>query len=216
MTIDSAFLTEKFCRDFWVPLLTKGDFVEGDVPHERPPLWLQLLYIFQIKYLIILTIIAAVLAGLIVYTCNSGARNYRLGGDEEKYFFWEGTISALIDDITARCLASSFVGDNCAIFNTLVNRRYATVVKGNTSELKKVVSCKNFVFGEGDGRRDPLLALEMLVQKFPKCISIRQYFSGRIRMLELHAATDKDNMTRKGEKWLCDCEATDAEKFAQP
>lgn len=46
----SAFLTETFCKTFWIPFLKEGKIVEASIPPEPAPLWIRLLYVFQLRY----------------------------------------------------------------------------------------------------------------------------------------------------------------------
>jgi pimeloyl-ACP methyl ester carboxylesterase len=46
----SAFLNAEFCRKFWLPFLSDGTVVEGSAQPEPTRWWLQLLYVFRIKY----------------------------------------------------------------------------------------------------------------------------------------------------------------------
>jgi hypothetical protein len=48
----SAFLTRDFCEKYWVPFLRDGSIIEDDARAEPPPWWLQLVRVFQPRYLV--------------------------------------------------------------------------------------------------------------------------------------------------------------------
>ncbi len=50
------FLSQEFCRKYWVPYLSSGTIVENDEGTERPPWWLWTVSTFQIKYVLLVTV----------------------------------------------------------------------------------------------------------------------------------------------------------------
>jgi small GTP-binding protein len=53
----SAFLDREFCRKYWAPFLRDGEIIEDDQEAERPPFWLRAVSAFQIRYVLLITII---------------------------------------------------------------------------------------------------------------------------------------------------------------
>jgi hypothetical protein len=46
----SQYLTEEFCKKFWVPFFRDGKIIEGDLVAEAPPPWISIFSIVRIKY----------------------------------------------------------------------------------------------------------------------------------------------------------------------
>ncbi|CAH2402715.1 hypothetical protein MES5069_350017 [Mesorhizobium escarrei] len=67
----SDFVDEDFCRKYWVPFLSDGRIVPGDLP-EPAPFWLRLLSAFPIKY-VFLSAVGALLA-IAVWVAMKGAK----------------------------------------------------------------------------------------------------------------------------------------------
>ena len=57
----SMFLTDDFCKKFWIPFFLHGTQVEGDKIHKQPPLWLRLVSVFKVKYVVPLVLLAMLL-----------------------------------------------------------------------------------------------------------------------------------------------------------
>lgn len=59
------FLNAEFCENRWVKILAredKEDIEDGDVPAWSPPLWVQLISIFKIKYILLVVLVSAAIA----------------------------------------------------------------------------------------------------------------------------------------------------------
>lgn len=194
------FLSAAFCKKFWVPFLVHGHIVRADTDAEAPRLWLRFLSIFRIKYLILGCIAALIFAFMVARSCGSTG-TYQLGNDGDHYYFWSGTISALMDDVQDRC-TFSWLGDQSFLMRNLAGRRYATIARSEADQLKKIVSCQNFKYNESRRSSDPLQALEQLRERFPACISVNEPHPGNIELLARQAS-----MTQMGLHWLCDCDA---------
>ena len=58
------FLNPSFCKDYWVPFLEDGTIVEAAKKPEDPPVWLEALSLFKIKYILVG---ALLIAGVLAY-----------------------------------------------------------------------------------------------------------------------------------------------------
>jgi hypothetical protein len=44
------YLTDEFCKEFWIPFFQSGEIREGDVVDGAPPIWIRLLALARLKY----------------------------------------------------------------------------------------------------------------------------------------------------------------------
>lgn len=202
------FLSSSFCKKFWVPFLRDGTIVRAATEAESPKLWLRVLSFFRIKYVVLAALAAAIFAASVSITCGLSGSGYRFGEDDHRFFYWTGTITALLHDTQDRCALASIVGDQSRMTRLLARRQFATVERSDSDQVKSTVSCANFRYGQGASERDPVRALELIGEKFPNCVSVRRTPSGGIEML---ARTE--NMTRVRDRWLCDCSPEKADEF---
>jgi len=64
----SQFLTDEFCKKFWIPFFANGTIVEADKNPTRPPIYIRILSRFRLKY------VAISLAGFLIIFAFEGAR----------------------------------------------------------------------------------------------------------------------------------------------
>lgn len=53
----SQYLSEEFCKKFWVPFFKSGKIIEGDLVDEKPPFWIQFVSVVRIKYIVLLLLV---------------------------------------------------------------------------------------------------------------------------------------------------------------
>lgn len=56
----SQFLTEEFCKKFWVPFFKSGTIVEGDLYDETPPFWIRFISGGWLKYVFLSVILLVI------------------------------------------------------------------------------------------------------------------------------------------------------------
>jgi len=207
------FLSACFCKKFWVPFLRDGTVVRGATEAEPSRLWLRALSFLRIKYIVVVALAAATFATSLSVTCGFTGSGYKFGEDGQPFYFWSGTISALLQDAQDRCALASIVGDQSRIMKLLARREFATVERSDSDQLKSTVSCVNFKYGQATSERDPVRALELLGERFPNCAIVRRTPSGGIETL---ARTDNTkHMTKVKGRWLCDCSREKVEEFGR-
>jgi hypothetical protein len=161
------FLTAEFCEQFWIPELEGKDEVKGDIKYEPAPLWVQLIWIFKIKYFVSAAAILLLLV-LISRAVFGSAYSYSLGQDGAKNFYWNAVVTQMVRDAGAVCPLPRAICSRPGLSRFLTQRRFINVAEFD-DELKAIVSCSNF----GWQGNDPPAAIEAFASRFPQCVDLR-------------------------------------------
>lgn len=185
----SAFLNADFCRQCWIPVL-RGDAPAFNDAPEKPPWWLQLLSVLQVKY-IVLALIALWIASLV---CRAPAREaFVPTGDVH---FAGEQISRLVAEAEAPCGAWCPERLQCTrcMRTTAMESAVERLVQCRPRELRLVY-------------RDPTVALERLSSGPIPCLEVSGVEQGRLEVKVDRSRADELPVPGGNSIWACGCNA---------
>ena len=206
----SDFLKKSFCNKFWVPFLRNGTIVAGDRHAVSPPVWVQLVSIFKIKYLIAAILLLVLLWGGARVLWGPESYSYELNG---KFSHWNAPVSQMLRDVNRPCWLPSALCRMRVLTSLITGREFkplATIDGG----LKDIVSCRPFRYpaSVGETTTNPADALRALGRQFPECV-VAEETSNQISIV-----MRSENMTpvlRPGHDtaYLCGCDSNAVHDF---
>lgn len=210
------FLNQKFCNDFWVPFLRDGSIKQGDIPAKMPGISIRLLSIFKVKYPIFgsTLLLCAYLLLRILYLPDPISYNF---GNEAKFTYWDSDFTNLLRSASESCPLPAPLCSKASVVRAITERRYVRATKIEDDVIKKIVSCKNFVFPPTGSlpSRDPVAAITALSVAFPACLKTE--VSEVSDSMEIEADVEKMKyVPRSGGKsgvYLCECSAAEHQSF---
>jgi putative serine esterase DUF676 len=201
----SYFMTDSFCRKFWIPRLLSEynaeddneSIVEGDTSPKSPPWWVRLISLVKIKYLV--SAVAIILFGIWMLRALFGSSfGYSLGQDTAQTFYWNAVVTQMVRDTGAVCPLPRAICSRPGLSLFLTQRRYVNVAEFD-DKLKNVVSCSNFSW-KGN---DPATAIEAFAASFPQCVQLK--YEEDNNSFFLRARPDGLSQTNDGRTLSCGC-----------
>jgi pimeloyl-ACP methyl ester carboxylesterase len=164
----SGFLTETFCRKFWIPFLKNGNLVPGARNVNEIPWYIRLLSRLPLKSIVV----AVPVLALLCYLTSEPPSDYRLGAGSHGF----GFANSVLSDITVRLARSSRY--TCPTDCLFRGRERVTLESVASENLSRVVVRGSFVCE----RCYPMQALRKFVATFPACLRVSGLDTGRVSL----------------------------------
>ncbi len=184
----SAFLNEKFCRRWWIPVLSGSEPKSSDAP-ENPPLWLRVLSVVHIKHMLLV-----VLAVFGLATWCRAPQHEVIIPAVDVYFAGE-KIGGLVAEAEQPCPGW------CPEFLKRERCMRTTKVEGAVDSL---VVCQptpiRFTY------RDPTIALEVIADRVIACLTVQGTADRMLRVGVNRALAREMKASDSKLLWLCGCD----------